>query len=294
MDSHVAPVDSPYLVPFDGSFKVARAPTKADDNGKKKENVADLEKLSERLQELQPMLYAGDSHAVLLVFQAMDAAGKDGTIRAVLSGVNPTGCQVFSFKAPSAEELDHDFLWRIWKALPERGRIGVFNRSHYEEVLTVRVNPKFLAGQRLPRTPDLGTLWKERYESIVDAERHWARNGITILKFWLNVSPEEQRERLLARIEEPESNWKFAASDLEVRAQWAEYMQAYEAALAATSRPWAPWYAIPADSKSHMRKLVAEIVVKTMERLDLRYPEASAEQKKVLPLLKQRLEGEKS
>jgi PPK2 family polyphosphate:nucleotide phosphotransferase len=294
MDSHVTPVASPYLVPFDGSFKVAAAPTKADDKGSKKENVAELESLNARLQELQAMLYAGDSHAVLLVFQAMDAAGKDGTIRAVLSGVNPTGCQVFSFKAPSAEELDHEFLWRIWKALPERGRIGVFNRSHYEEVLTVRVNPKFLAGQRLPRVPDLETLWKQRFESIIEAERHWARNGIVILKFWLNVSPEEQRERLLARLDEPDANWKFAASDLEVRAQWAEYMAAYEAALAATSRPWAPWYAIPADSKSHMRKLVAEIVVKTMEQLDLKFPEVGADQKKLIPLLRARLEGEKA
>jgi PPK2 family polyphosphate:nucleotide phosphotransferase len=294
MDPHVAPVDSPYLVPFDGSFRVASVPTKAADDGKKKDNVADLERLGARLQELQPKLYATNSYAVLLVFQAMDAAGKDGTIRAVLSGVNPTGCQVFSFKAPSSEELEHDFLWRIWKALPERGRIGVFNRSHYEEVLTVRVNPKFLAGQRLPRMPDLETLWKERYESIVDAERHWARNGIVILKFWLNVSREEQRERLLARIEETEANWKFDAADLAVRAQWAEYMAAYQAALAATSRPWAPWYAIPADSKSYMRKTVAEIVVKTMERLELAFPDPTAEQKAVLPQLKEQLEREKA
>jgi PPK2 family polyphosphate:nucleotide phosphotransferase len=228
----------------------------------------------------------------LLVFQAMDAAGKDGTIRAVLSGLNPAGCQVFSFKAPSAEELDHDFLWRVWKALPERGRIGVFNRSHYEEVLTVRVNPKFLDAQRLPRVPSLPALWKERYESIVDAERHWARNGIVVLKFWLNVSPEEQRQRLLDRIEEPESNWKFMPSDLECRAQWKEYMHAYEAALAATSRPWAPWYAIPADSKSHMRVLVAEILVKTLEQLDLSFPEASAKHKELLPALKKQLEAE--
>jgi PPK2 family polyphosphate:nucleotide phosphotransferase len=293
VDPLVEPVASPYLVPFDGTFRLADVPTRAPDKGKKKDNVEALAALNARLQELQPKLYATNRHAVLLVFQAMDAAGKDGTIRAVLSGANPTGFQVFSFKAPSAEELDHDFLWRVWKALPERGRIGVFNRSHYEEVLTVRVNPKFLDAQRLPRVPELAALWQERYQSIVEAERHWARSGIVILKFWLNVSRAEQRERLLARIEEPDANWKFEPADLDVRARWDDYMAAYEAALAATSRPWAPWYAIPADSKSHMRVLVAEILVETLDRLDLRFPELSEEHKRVLPALEHKLKAER-
>jgi PPK2 family polyphosphate:nucleotide phosphotransferase len=288
----VEPVESPYLVPFDGSFKVERAPTRPPEKQKKKENEAALADITVRLTRLQAKLYAHDHYAVLLVFQAMDAAGKDGTIKAVLSGLNPTGCQVFSFKAPSSEELEHDFLWRIWRSLPERGRIGVFNRSHYEEVLTVRVNPKFLDGQRLPRRPDLDQLWQERYESICDAERHWARNGIVILKFWLNVSKEEQRQRLLDRINEPEGNWKFNASDLEVRRRWSDYMQAYGAALASTSRPWAPWYAIPADSKSYMRLAVAQILLETLERMALHYPVVSDAERGELQEIKKVLEAE--
>jgi PPK2 family polyphosphate:nucleotide phosphotransferase len=288
----VEPVESPYLVPFDGSFSATRAATRPPEKQKKKDNEVALAELGQRLAPLQAKLYAHDQYAVLLVFQAMDAAGKDGTIRAVLSGVNPTGCQVFSFKVPSAEELDHDFMWRIQRSMPERGRIGVFNRSHYEEVIAVRVNPGFLDAQKLPRRPDLDQLWQERYETIRESERHWARNGVVILKFWLNVSKEEQRQRLLDRINEPEGNWKFNASDLVVRKQWNDYMAAYGSALAATSRPWAPWYAIPADSKSFMRLTVATILVETLERLPLHYPVVSDTEKAELQEVKKALEKE--
>ncbi len=266
--------DSPHLVPFDGHFRVRDASTQPPDDAPDKAQRREL--LQHRvaaLDALQRMLYADNRHAVLLVFQAMDAAGKDGTIRAVLSGVDPAGCQVHSFKAPSARELDHDFLWRHAAALPERGRIGVFNRSWYEEVLAVRVHPEYLDQQRLPRRPkSLDELWRERYESIVDFEHHLARNGTLILKFWLHVSADEQRERLLARLDEPNKNWKFDANDLGAREHWRAYMDAYADLLNATSRPWAPWYAIPADSKSYMRYAVADIVVRAIERLDLSYP----------------------
>ena len=245
------PVESPYLVPFDGSFKINKAETEPPNGSPaKKENAEALAATVEKLAKVQNKLYADNRYAVLLVFQAMDAGGKDGTIRAVMSGVNPQGCQVYSFKSPSAEELDHDFLWRIQRSLPERGRIGIFNRSHYEEVLVVRVNPGFLAAQSLPRVPsNLDELWEERFESIVEAERHWARNGTVILKFFLNVSRKEQHKRFLDRVVDPDDNWKFSPSDWKESQKWDEYMDAYQAALRATSKPWAPWYAIPADSK---------------------------------------------
>jgi PPK2 family polyphosphate:nucleotide phosphotransferase len=210
----------------------------------------------------------------------MDAAGKDGTIRAVLSGINPAGCQVFSFKQPSAEELDHDFLWRTVRRLPERGRIGVFNRSYYEEVLVVRVHPEYLAPQRLPDPPDdLAELWRQRYASIHEHEEHLARAGTVILKFWLNVSRGEQRKRFLARLDEPDKNWKFSSGDVAERRHWDAYMEAYEDALNATSRPHAPWYAIPADDKPYMRLAVAEIVVQTLESLGLEYPKVDKAEK---------------
>jgi PPK2 family polyphosphate:nucleotide phosphotransferase len=273
------PMDSPFLVPFDGSFRVAAAPTRRPDGSpKKKANRERLSELSETMRELQRKLYADDRYSLLLVFQAMDAAGKDGTIRAVMTGINPAGCQVFSFKQPSTEEIDHDFLWRIYQRLPERGRIGIFNRSHYEEVLVVRVHPEYLTGQKLPRC-DMTNVFEQRLESIRDMERHLARNGTVVLKFWLNVSKDEQRERFLARIDEPEANWKFSATDVKERGHWDRYMQAYEQALNATSRPEAPWYAIPADSKSFMRTAVAEIVVDTMSRLDLSYPKVTDERR---------------
>jgi len=273
------PVKSPYLV--DEDFKIKKAPTTPpDDAPGKDENKEALERQTTKLCKLQEKLYADHRYAVLLLFQAMDAGGKDGTIRAVLSGVNPAGCEVYAFKQPSHEELDHDFLWRIQRALPERGRIGVFNRSHYEEVLVVRVHPEYLEGERLPKQPkDLDDLWKQRYESIVDAERHWARNGLVILKFFLHVSQKEQHARILERIEEDDHNWKFAADDWKESAHWDEYQDAYQDALRATSKPWAPWYAIPADSKSFMRRTVSEIIVDTVSQLDLEYPTVTDEQK---------------
>lgn len=286
-------ISSPYLVPFDGSFRVAGAATgrPGDAPGKKERRERLAERVGE-LRELQRMLYAHDHHAVLLVFQAMDAAGKDGTIRAVMSGVNPAGCQVSSFKVPSSEEIDHDFLWRTAKRLPERGRIGIFNRSYYEEVLVVRVHPEYLKGQRLPEIPPLEQLWTERYESIREHEKHLARNGTVIVKFWLNVSHAEQKERFLARLDEPEKNWKFSSGDVRERGFWNDYMRAYEDALNATSRPWAPWYAIPADSKSYMRMCVAEIVVATLKGLGLHYPPADAKELARFDEMRALLEGE--
>ena len=288
------PFASPHLVPFDGSFRVAGAPTRPPESaGNKKDHQKALEEAVARVAKVQAKLYADDRYSLLLIFQAMDAAGKDVTLRAVLSGVNPAGCQVFSFKAPTPDELDHDFLWRCQARLPERGRIGVWNRSHYEEVLVVRVNPKFLAGQRLPfGTDDLPVLWEQRFQSIRDFEQHHARNGAVILKFWFNVSRDEQRDRLIERIDEPESNWKFNADDLTQRALWDQYMVAYQDALNATSRPWAPWYAIPADSKSYMRRTVAEIVAGTLEALPLRWPELSAREKAELAALRAKLAAE--
>lgn len=271
-----APVDSPFLVGFDESFKIKKAPTESEDDPGKPLNVEALEEAVDKLARLQAKLYADDRYSVLLVFQAMDAAGKDGTIRAVMTGLNPQGCQVYSFKAPNAEELDHDFLWRVQRALPERGRIGVWNRSHYEETLVVRVHPGFLEGQRLPRRPDnIDDLWEERFESINAAEKHWARNGCVVLKFFLNVSQKEQHKRFLDRATDADDHWKFNAGDLAESKKWDEYMSAYQAMLRATSKPWAPWYAIPADSKSFMRRTVAEIVVDTLEQLPIAFPKAN-------------------
>lgn len=271
------PVDSPYLVPFDSSFRVGDAITDPGPVDSKKALRRALEGVVEEMYELQRRLYADDRCSLLLVFQAMDAAGKDGTIRAVMTGVNPAGCQVYSFKKPSAEEIDHDFLWRTACRMPERGRIGIFNRSYYEEVLVVRVHPEYLKGQRLPHRPPLEQLWQERYESIRDHEKHLARNGTVILKFWLNVSHDEQRRRFLSRIEEPDSNWKFSENDVRERGFWPQYMEAYEEALNATSRPWAPWYAIPADNKRFMRLQVARIVVERLRSMSLDYPTVSDE-----------------
>ena len=280
--SHVPKVhiDSPWLVPFEGGFRVPNAPTHAADAPDKKTCRKRLSRLITEMGDLQRRLYAEDRYSVLLLFQAMDAAGKDSTIRAAFSGVNPAGFQVYSFKQPSAEELDHDFLWRSAQRLPQRGRIGVFNRSYYEEVLVVRVHPEYLRGQKLPESIDYDSIWDERFESIRDHERHLARNGTVVIKFWLNVSRDEQRKRFLSRLDKPEKNWKFSSGDITERRHWDRYMQAYEAALNATSRPWAPWYAIPADNKPFMRLCVAETIVETMRRLDLSYPVVSDEQKK--------------
>ncbi len=239
------------------------------------------------------MRNAHDKYAVLLIFQAMDAAGKDSTIRAVMSGISPAGCQVFSFKQPSPEELDHDFLWRTTKCLPERGRIGIFNRSYYEEVLVVRVHPEYLKGQKLPDGIKLKNIWQQRYESIGDHEKHLAHNGTVILKFWLNVSQEEQRQRFLSRIDEPKKNWKFSAGDVQERKFWKAYMAAYEEAINATSRKWAPWYAIPADEKPFMRLSVAEIIVKTLNSLELKYPTVGDKEKVRFSEMRKMLENEK-
>ncbi len=282
-----------YRVPDDGSFRVTRASTAPpDDAPHKKDCKKRLDQLTEELFELQRVLYAHDRHAVLLIFQALDAAGKDGTIRAVMTGVNPAGCQVFSFKQPSREELDHDFLWRTTMRLPERGRIGIFNRSYYEEVLVVRVHPEFLEAQRLPHRPEPERLWQERYRSIREHEEHLARNGTVILKFWLNVSRDEQRRRFLSRIEEPEKNWKFSSGDVRERRFWDDYMRAYEDALNQTSRPWAPWYAIPADDKPYMRMRVAEIVVESLRSLPLAYPRVGPEERTKFAEMRRLLEAE--
>jgi len=268
-------VPSPFLVPFDKSFSISQASyTPPTGSGDKHQNKAKLKELVDELQELQRVLYAHDQYSILLIFQAMDAAGKDSTIRNVFTGVNPAGFQVFSFKAPSAEELDHDFLWRTSKRLPERGRIGIFNRSYYEEVLVVRVHPEFLEAQKLPYSPmDVPTFWEDRYASIIEHEAHLARSGTVILKFWLNVSKEKQKERFLSRLDEPEKNWKFSVGDVRERGYWDAYMQAYDQMLKATSRPWAPWYAIPADDKPFMRRTVAELIVQNLKSLDMNYPQ---------------------
>ena len=271
-------VENTGLVPFNGDFQLTEAPTFVEQVPNNKIYKKRLDKLVDKLDDLQRRLYAADKHAVLLVFQAMDAAGKDSTIRAVMSGVNPAGCQVFSFKQPSAEELDHDFLWRSAKSLPQRGRIGVFNRSYYEETLVVRVHPEYLKGQKLPRQVELEELWQERFESIRDHEKHLARNGTVILKFWLNVSQAEQHKRFLSRLDDQRKNWKFSAGDVAESSRWKDYMHAYEQALNATSRPWAPWYAIPADDKPFMRLQVVEIIVESLKSLDLQYPNVSEKQ----------------
>jgi PPK2 family polyphosphate:nucleotide phosphotransferase len=276
-------VSSPYLVPFDDSFRIAESPTTPPPGAPSKKQAREqLVDRIRRLRDLQRVLYADDRYALLLVFQAMDAAGKDGTIRAVMTGVNPAGCQVFSFKQPTSEELDHHFLWRTTRCLPERGRIGIFNRSYYEEVLVVRVHPEHLDAQRLPRVPPLVELWQERFEAIREHERTLARNGTIVLKFWLNVSHKEQRRRFLSRIERPEKNWKFSEADVKERHFWDEYMHAYEEALRATSRPWAPWYAVPADDKPFMRLTVAELIVDTLRRFDLHYPKLDRKEREKL------------
>lgn len=273
-------ISNPFLVPFDGSFRYQDSPTvPPKDAPNKKKCKERLKELIDELDELQRVFYAHDQYALLLVFQAVDAAGKDSTIRAVMSGVNPAGCQVFSFKQPTPEELDHDFLWRTTKCLPERGRYGIFNRSYYEEVLVVRVHPEFLQNQKLPDEINLDQLWQQRYETIRDHEKHLARNGTVILKFWLNISEQEQRKRFLSRIEEPEKNWKFSPADVRERQFWKDYMQAYQDGLSATSCSWAPWYAIPADDKPYMRLTVAEIIVNTLKSLGLKYPAIGKEEK---------------
>ena len=244
----------------------------------------------EQLSKLQQLHYADNRYAVLLIFQAMDAAGKDGVIRHVMSGVNPQGCQVYSFKHPSAEELDHDFLWRSNRCLPERGRIGIFNRSYYEEVLIVRVHPEILVVQGIPdELINEGKVWEHRYQSIVDMENHLYRNGTRIVKFFLHLSKEEQRKRFLGRIDSPAKNWKFSVNDIEERKYWKEYMLAYEACFSATSSKHAPWYVVPADDKQNARLMVSQIIVHTLQGLGLSYPEASPQRLKELADIRKHL-----
>jgi PPK2 family polyphosphate:nucleotide phosphotransferase len=246
------------------------------------------------LAEAQDRLYAADSWSILLIFQAMDAAGKDSTIKHVMSGINPQGCQVFSFKQPSAEELDHNFLWRYTRALPERGRIGIFNRSYYEEVLVVRVHPELVKAERIPDVTIDRDFWAGRYEDINNLERHLTRNGTIVLKFFLHLSKDEQRKRFLKRLEDPTKHWKFSAADLRERGFWDDYMRAYEKAIGATSTEWAPWYIIPADHKWVTRGLVARILVSTIDKLDLRYPAVTPEQEAAIGEAKRQLEAEGS
>ena len=256
----------------------------------KKEYKKYLEEHVEKLSELQRLHYASNRYAVLLIFQAMDAAGKDGAIRHVMSGVNPQGCQVFSFKHPSATELEHDFLWRTTRSLPERGRIGIFNRSYYEEVLIVRVHPEILRGQGLPDgLIDEKTIWRERYRSIVDLENHLHRNGTRIIKFFLHLSEEEQRKRFLDRIDEPEKNWKFSQADIVERGFWKQYMQAYEACLSATSTKIAPWYVVPADDKKNARLIISKIILDTFNSLKMHYPKTDARRRQELLSIREQL-----
>jgi PPK2 family polyphosphate:nucleotide phosphotransferase len=248
-----------------------------------KQNLADL-------TQVQQLLYADDRYSLLIVFQAMDAAGKDGTIKHVMSGVNPQGCQVFSFKKPSAEDLDHNFLWRYMKSLPERGRIGIFNRSYYEDVLVVKVHPELL--HNLPDGKIGKSFWENRYEDINAFERHLERNGTVVLKFFLHLSKDEQKKRFMERLERPEKNWKFSPSDLPERGHWDDYREAYQDLINATSTDWAPWYIVPADNKWVMRAIVADVITSTLRDLDLKFPELNDEQLKLLEQARKTLEEE--
>ncbi len=273
-----------YRVGAGGRFRLDRWDP-ADTGGldlEKEEAGALLERGVKDLLSLQDKLYAQDRWALLLVFQGMDAAGKDGTIKHVLSGVNPQGVHVHSFKEPSAEELDHDFLWRAARHLPERGDIGIFNRSHYEEVLVVRVHKEILESQKLPGELVTKSIWRERYDDINAFERHLARNGTVIRKFFLNVSREEQKKRLLARLDDPDKNWKFSGADAAERRLWKDYARAYEEMISATSTKWAPWYAVPADHKWFTRVVVAAVIVETLEDLDLTFPKLDKKKRRDL------------
>lgn len=280
-----------FRVPPRERVKLDQWPTRVKPVYKSKEAYKKLlAKHTAELNEQQERQYASDRYAVLLIFQAMDAAGKDGAIKHVMSGVNPQGCQVFSFKHPDATELDHDFLWRTTRALPERGRIGIFNRSYYEEVLVVRVHPEILGAQRIPDAVlNTDTIWQERYDSIVGLEQHLHRNGTRIIKFFLHISKEEQRKRLLARIDEPEKNWKIGLGDIRERAFWDQYMHAYEECLGATSTHEAPWYVVPADDKHNARLIISQIILETFRSLKLSYPEAGKEHRKALKTMRKQL-----
>jgi PPK2 family polyphosphate:nucleotide phosphotransferase len=289
MKRKINPTD--FQVPPGEDLKLSERATKVKPFFKSKKHYhKQLNEGTEELSELQRLHYASNRHAILLIFQAMDAAGKDGAIRHVMSGVNPQGCQVFSFQEPSAEELDHDFLWRTTRRLPERGRIGIFNRSYYEEVLIVRVHPEILRGQGLPEGSIAGqAIWDERYRSIADHEAHLHRNGTRIIKFFLHLSKDEQAERFKDRIDEPDKNWKFSLADVSERKRWDDYMNAYEACLSATSTAQAPWYVVPADSKKNARLIISQIIVDTMKELGMSYPTVDKERLKELQTIRKEL-----
>ncbi|MFW2373642.1 MAG: ADP-polyphosphate phosphotransferase [Gammaproteobacteria bacterium] len=280
-----------FRVPVDTKVKLDEWPTQVEPfyqstKAYKKLREAQISELSEQ----QQLHYAFDRYSILLIFQAMDAAGKDGAIKHVMSGVNPQGCQVFSFKHPSATELDHDFLWRSTQCLPERGRIGIFNRSYYEEVLIVRVHPEILLSQKLPHDLlDTDTIWQERFRSIVDMEDHLHRNGTRIIKFFLHLSEEEQRKRFLARIDNPDKNWKFSFSDINERKHWQQYMHAYEECLNATSTKTAPWYVVPADDKKNARLVIANIILEIFKSLKMNYPVTDAKRREELQAIREQL-----
>ncbi|HUQ91570.1 MAG TPA: polyphosphate kinase 2 family protein [Bryobacteraceae bacterium] len=283
---------APFRVTNGSKFRLKDFDPHAVRNLPSKENAAEaLQAGLIRLTELQDKLYADDRCSLLLIFQAMDAAGKDSTIKHVMSGVNPVGCQVYSFKAPSAEELDHDFLWRTTKCLPERGRIGIFNRSYYEEVLAVRVHPEFLNAQNLPLKTN--NIWKERFEDINAHERYLSRNGTVIRKFFLHVSRDEQKKRFLERLDQPEKNWKFSTADVKERERWDEYMAAYEDTIRHTSSAAAPWYVVPADRKWFTRLVVSQAIIDALESMDLKYPEVDAAKRQELKKVRAMLASEK-
>jgi PPK2 family polyphosphate:nucleotide phosphotransferase len=272
-----------------------KRPTVGDPFYKSKQQyLSQLDEYTDKLSQLQSLLYANNHYSLLLIFQAMDAAGKDGAIKHVMSGVNPQGCEVFSFKHPSAEELDHDFLWRTSCHLPQRGRIGIFNRSYYEEVLIVRVHPEILRAEGLPdELLNDNNIWEDRYRSIVDLEQHLHRNGTRVIKFFLHISKEEQRKRFLERIDNPEKNWKFGEDDIKERSRWKEYMAAYEKCLSATSSKQAPWYVVPADDKKNARLIISQVIVNTLQDLKMSYPETTPERRKELLAVRKELEAEK-
>ena len=284
-------ISKDYRVQEGKKVNLKKIPTIVEPVYKSKEEYKRLlVKHVEQLSSLQQILYASNQYALLLIFQAMDAAGKDGVIRHVMTGIDPQGCEVFSFKHPSPTELEHDFLWRTYNCLPGRGRIGIFNRSYYEEVLIVRVHPEILKGEGVPdELQDEKNIWKERYHSIIEMEKHLYRNGTRIIKFFLNISEEEQRKRFLARIDAPEKNWKFNLADVEERKFWKQYMKAYEACISATSTKESPWYIVPSDNKENSRLIVSRIILDTMKKLKLTFPRSDEAHEKELQSIRRQL-----
>lgn len=282
---------SEFKVPEGIAVDLSKLPTQVEPVYRSKKEYKEL--LAEQVAALsaqQQLQYADNSHSLLLIFQAMDAAGKDGVIKHVMSGVNPQGCQVFSFKHPSAQELDHDFLWRTTQCLPERGRIGIFNRSYYEEVLIVRVHPEILKNQKLPDSLlNDDAIWPNRYKSIVDFEQHMHRNGTKVIKFFLHLSKDEQRKRFIDRIDQPEKNWKFTIADINERQHWDDYMRAYESCLSATSTECSPWYVVPADDKKNARLIVSQVILDAYKDMDMKYPETNEERRQELLSIREQL-----